>query len=247
MTTTTPAAQPQPIEVPLDPGMQDGLEVDVAIVGGGASGLYTAWRLAASDAPPSAHVFEMSDRIAGRLQTVFMPGLDVQCEMGGMRYLDAQAMVAALIENVFANELTPTIFPMGDPATHLFYLRKQRFLANAWTVAQANGEKYAVSYVLNDDDIGFSGDQLFNKVVYDVLMADPWFAGGPYATLVTNPAPYTYNFMLTATEWNVIKPQLRYNFPGPFEGMLVNELGFWNLLEDQVSMEGYLFLADVGG
>jgi Flavin containing amine oxidoreductase len=244
---TGPVVQPPPIEVPLDAGMQDGLELDVAIVGGGASGLYTGWRLATSDAPPSAHIFEMSDRIAGRLQTVFMPGLDVQCEMGGMRYLDAQAMVAALIEKVFARELTPTPFPMGDPATHLFYLRKQRFPANSWSVAQGKGEKFQVTYVLNDDDVGFSGDQLFNKVIYDVLMADPWFANGPYAKLVTNTAPYTYKFMLTATEWNEIKPRLRYNFAGPYEGMLVNELGFWNLLEDQVSMEGYLYLADVGG
>ncbi len=33
--------RPPPIDVPLDSRMQDGLELDVAIVGGGSSGLYT--------------------------------------------------------------------------------------------------------------------------------------------------------------------------------------------------------------
>jgi Flavin containing amine oxidoreductase len=237
------------IDVPLRFGLEDGLELDVAIVGGGASGLYSGWRLLADRAVEKAHIFELSDRIAGRLYTVELPGMNVPAEMGGMRYLDQQEIVANLIEHRFKDMLTSVDFPMGDPATLFFYLRKQRFRANAWTQAQASGQKFETRYVLDDGDLGFSADQLFNKVVYDVLMADPWFRDqSGLASKVTNPKPYEYDFKLTATDWNVVKPRLRYCFPGtPYDGMRVNQLGFWNLLDDRVSQEGYEFLADTGG
>ena len=237
-----------PIDVPLNRGAEDGLELDVAIVGGGASGLYSGWRLLQDGGAKKVHIFEMRDRIAGRLWSVILPGMNIPAELGGMRYLDQHEIVASLIDDVFKGELTPVEFSMGDPATHFFYLRRQRFRANAWAVAQQNGEKFAVRYWLNDDDIGFSGDQLFNKVVYDVLMADPWFAGSPLAKKVSYKPPYDYAFELTAQDWNVVKPQLRYHFPdSPYDGKLVNDLGFWNLLTDQVNQDGYNFLADVGG
>ena len=52
-------------------------EVDVAIVGGGVSGLYSAWRLLTGSgaAKPSVQIFECSDRIGGKLETIFMPGM----------------------------------------------------------------------------------------------------------------------------------------------------------------------------
>ncbi|MGB5926891.1 MAG: FAD-dependent oxidoreductase, partial [Cyclobacteriaceae bacterium] len=102
-------------------------------------------------------------------------------------------------------------------------------------------------YYLNDDDIGYSADQLFNKVIYDVLDADPWFKSSEYADLISNPDPYVYKFELTREDWNVIKPTLTYHFPGPYEGRKVNNIGFWNLIKDQVSQEGYAFLSEAGG
>ena len=50
-----------------------------------------------------------------------------------------------------------------------------------------------------------------------------------------NPAPYQYTFRLTARDWDAVQPGLRHHFPGPYAGMLVNDMGFWNLLKDQVS------------
>lgn len=48
-------------------------EYDVAIVGGGIGGLYTAWRLMRSTKLKIA-LFEASDRFGGRYHTVLMPG-----------------------------------------------------------------------------------------------------------------------------------------------------------------------------
>jgi monoamine oxidase len=231
----------------------DAIDVDVAIVGGGVSGLYTGYRLLTGSfnppvAPPkSAAVIELSNRTGGRLESVVLPGMQVWGELGGMRYMTTQQLVTALIENVFKSELKPVPFPMGKPAMHRFYLRKQRFPANSWTEAQKPGRQpFVTRYQLDAGDVGYSPDQLFNKVVYDVLMADPKIRA-QYGKKITNPKPYQYSFDLTAQDWDAIKPALRYCFPGPYANQLVNDLGFWNLIEDQVSEEGYQFLADAGG
>jgi protoporphyrinogen oxidase len=77
--------------------------LDVAIVGGGVSGIYTAWRLMHYDATTSETlrewannrpdgklkigVFERSSRIGGRLLSLVPPGLpNMRAELGAMHY-----------------------------------------------------------------------------------------------------------------------------------------------------------------
>ncbi len=240
----------------LNTGMRDGLKVQVAIVGAGISGLYTAWRLTDRSIDTGGNkllggdvqVFDMNEKIAGRLESVRLPEMpNVQGELGGMRYLTSQKIVTTLIEDVFANQMQAVDFPMGNPADLLMYLRKDRCKQNAWTEAQAAGQKLQTRYYLDQDDIGFSSDQLFNKVIYDVLVADPWFVAN-FGNLVQKVDEYNYNFYLTLEDWDKVKPYLTYKFAGsPYNDRLVNDLGFWNLLKDQVSQEGYTFLANAGG
>ena len=104
------------------------MDLDVAVVGGGVSGAYSAWRLQADrGADQSIGLFEYSDRIGGRLYSVTMPGLpNVRAELGGMRYIPSQhTMVADLVKHL---KLQTRNFPMGAPAPvgsacNLFYLR----------------------------------------------------------------------------------------------------------------------------
>src|SRR5579872_6205916 len=104
------------------------MNLDVAVVGGGVSGAYSAWRLQhALGADARIGLFEYSDRIGGRLYTVTMPGLPhVKAEVGGMRYIpDSHIMVANLIDHL---SLPTKNFPMGAPPPvgsncNLFYLR----------------------------------------------------------------------------------------------------------------------------
>jgi monoamine oxidase len=92
-------------------------QVDVAIVGGGVSGIYTGWRLLTAAADNSGRVrswasksgpggklkvalFEGSQRIGGRLLSARPPGMaHVTCEIGGMRYVSSQTLIRSLIEN----------------------------------------------------------------------------------------------------------------------------------------------------
>ena len=104
------------------------MDLDVAIVGGGCSGAYSAWRLQQDrGADQSIGLFEYSDRIGGRLYSVTMPGLpNVKAELGGMRYIPTQhILVADLVKHL---KLETKDFPMGAPAPvgsncNLFYLR----------------------------------------------------------------------------------------------------------------------------
>jgi lysine 2-monooxygenase len=99
-------------------GITPGNPLDVAIVGGGVSGLYAAWRLATCPAgespqldqltarrrgPLRVALFEMSRRLGGRLLTLTPPGAPgLIVELGGMRYLPTQPLVTRLAEKDLA-------------------------------------------------------------------------------------------------------------------------------------------------
>lgn len=248
---------------PLNTGMQPDLKTEVAIIGAGTSGLYTAYRLLAEQkfTASQVQIFDMNSKLGGRLESVIMPGMNFWGELGGMRYLTSQEIVTTLIEGyplteknpekripVLKDKMTPVPFPMGDPAELIMYLRKERFKQDAWTVAQDKKEKLPTRYYLNEDDFGFSSDQLFNKIIYDVLMADPWVASTYGSKIIKGSSIYDYSFELTSRDWDEIKPRMVYNFENsPYNKRKVNDLGFWNLIKDQVSQEGYEFLANAGG
>lgn len=106
----------------------ENLKLDTAVIGGGCSGAYSAWRLQQTNGKKEKiALFEYSDRIGGRLYTVTMPGLpDVKAEVGGMRYIPtSHIMVNDLITHL---KLETKDFPMGAPEPvgsncNLFYLR----------------------------------------------------------------------------------------------------------------------------
>lgn len=249
-------------DTPLYPGMQPDLKVEVAIIGAGTSGLYTAFRLV-TDNKYKGHevqIFDMSNRLGGRLESVIMPGMNFWGELGGMRYLTSQEIVTTLIEGyplkedpskrtpVLKDKMTPVLFPMGKPEELFMYIRKERFKQNAWTEEQDQGNKLITRYFLNKNDEGLSSDQLFNKIIYNVLMSDPWVVENYKELIIEDPNGYDYSFQLTSRDWDAIKPRMVYNFPGsPYDKRLVNDIGFWNLIKDQVSQEGYEFLANAGG
>src|SRR6185437_8549553 len=74
-------------------------DVDIAVVGGGVSGLYAAWRLSTLPNPPKIALFESSHRFGGRIDTAEMPVPTPlsKAEFGAMRFLPSMRMVAGLL------------------------------------------------------------------------------------------------------------------------------------------------------
>lgn len=105
----------------------DNKMLDVAIVGGGVSGVYSGWRLLTKGKRKRVTVFEASDHVGGRLLSVPAPGIpNMVAELGGMRILPAvQPRIAALIEelNKSGGEQIETYpFPVDQPE-NISYLR----------------------------------------------------------------------------------------------------------------------------
>ncbi len=115
--------------------MSSPTEIDIAVVGGGIGGIYTAWRLmnspldgqaaawAGPDKKLKVTVFEGSERIGGRLLSAIPPGMpNTICEIGGMRYVSSQTLVRSLVENKLK---LPRHEQVVDVPQNIAYLRGQ--------------------------------------------------------------------------------------------------------------------------
>jgi len=72
-------------------------DLDIAIVGGGLSGIYAALRLSTSKPTSSLRLFEVSDRIGGRLRSISFPQAPgLIGEAGGARFSDSHRHVVGL-------------------------------------------------------------------------------------------------------------------------------------------------------
>ncbi|HWD27897.1 MAG TPA: NAD(P)/FAD-dependent oxidoreductase [Rhizomicrobium sp.] len=88
-------------------------DLDVAIVGGGVSGVYAAWRLAQAKPQLRIRLFEASARIGGRLHSVAFPQAPhLVAELGGMRFLEAHRHVSGLVR---ALGLPARLYPIDEP------------------------------------------------------------------------------------------------------------------------------------
>jgi hypothetical protein len=193
------------------------MDLDIAVVGGGVSGAYCAWRLQQEDAGTRIALFEYSDRIGGRLYTVTLPGLPhVKAEVGGMRYIpESHIMVADLVDHL---GLPTKDFPMGGAPPpkgpgancNLFYLRG----------------KHLRLHQLADPD----------KVPYNMAWSERGLGPTNLQVQVMNTI-YPGMADLTLCELMRIK----------VFGKPLWKYGFWDLMYRVLSSEGYQFMKDAGG
>jgi lysine 2-monooxygenase len=199
-----------------------GNEVDVAIIGGGPSALYAAYRLltgtprsgspvakgSGKNGRPTVAIYEATDRLCGRIWSVVPPGAPhLIAEFGGMRFLDTQEIVPRLIK---ALSLPTVPFTVGN-GQNLNYLRGVRF-----TMAQYS-DPSVVPYMLPPSEQGMTPGQLTLQGIQ---------------TYVPN-APN-----LTGAQWESVKMTATY------QGKLLADQGFWNLMEQALSAEGYSLMSD---
>jgi monoamine oxidase len=204
--------------------------VDVAIVGGGVSGLYVGWRVlthggnspelsdlaaARPDGKLKVALFESDDRVGGRLLSVPPPGMpSLRAELGGMRFLSTHRIVSAL-----AGELALPVqrFPVTEP-NNFAYLRDRLI-----TVGQV---PTMAPYNLRPHERGRTIGVLMLIAIKRVV--DTLFPG-------RDPTK------LTDAEW------LRFKQEAQWRGWPIHMWGFWNYLYDSLSPEAYSLVADASG
>jgi len=173
--------------------------LDVAIVGGGVSGLWCGWRLTdpgtGTGRRGRVELFEGSDRLGGRLLSVELPGLaGVACELGGMRYMSSQALVRWLVEDVL--DLEPIPAPVAQPS-NLAYLRGRRLRLSHLT------DPAAVPYQLSGDEMGRGPDVLLQDAVAEIVPAVRHLTG-PALRKAVEEATYDGQPVWSQGFWNLL-------------------------------------------
>lgn len=198
--------------------LTEGLQLDVAVIGGGVAGAYSAWRLQKNDAvknKQSIALFEYSDRIGGRLYSKCMPGMpNVVAELGGMRYIpDTQPLVTGLIERL---KLPSKLFPMGNPDKTIDAKLNYYYLRGKHLKLYELSEKGKIPYNVSWQEEGMTPDQLQAKIM------------NLYVPNASN---------LTFAQWFDVKVFNKKMY----------EIGYWNFLSQVLSNEAYSYMRDAGG
>jgi monoamine oxidase len=198
-------------------------KIDIAIVGGGVSGVYSAWRLKKANPKSKVVVFEASAHIGGRLLSVKPPDIpNMVAELGGMRILPAvQPIITRLLE-VLNSELPPDQqietykFPVDEPQ-NIAYLRGTYLRLSDFT--QQPGK---VPYNLNFLEKGGTAGSIITNAIEQIVPG------------ITNPAlndDQRREMAQSATFCD--KPLYKQ--------------GFWNVLARIISGEAYQLCVDSGG
>ena len=147
----------------------ENFRAEYAIVGGGVSGLYSAWRLIRDGGvdPKSIAIFEGSDRIGGRLWSVTLKDEhEIPAELGGMFFSDAQDLVYRLCHDILKLEMQAV-----TPGDDFAWLRNSRFNM------QEFGNSEVLPYHLAEDEQGLAPHQLLllavRRIAPDVMNVWP--------------------------------------------------------------------------
>jgi Flavin containing amine oxidoreductase len=224
--------------------------LDVAIVGMGPAGLYTAWRL--SKASPDQEIAGIhrpakslrvalfdtmsEDRVGGRLCTQPLPGYPFLAELGGMRYRKGQHLVEGLICALgMSGQIKPFKFD------NQFYFLRGKHLRKA----QFSKDNNEFPYALEDEEKGQQPGQLIEYAIQQTLKSlrcgrdwlgsregDEW--GIKYEKLREKLGHLEFLHKLSPREWALLKRFGEYR-----GGTELSDVGFWDLLQVHLSAEAW--------
>jgi monoamine oxidase len=197
--------------------------IDVAIIGGGVSGVYSGWRLKQQDKKRSIVVYDACNHIGGRLLSVKPPDIDnMVAELGGMRILPAvQPRIAKLIDVLNAeakkgSKIEMYDFPVDEPE-NLAYLRGVHLRLSDFT-QKPDKVPYRLSFL----EYGQTSGTILVNAIEQIV---------PGIT-APNLNEYQRRHMARAAT---------------FAGKPLWQQGFWNVLARVISNEAFELGVDAGG
>jgi monoamine oxidase len=177
---------------------------DAVVVGGGAGGTYAAWqmqtgdvsaasRLAQDPAQRSIALFELSDRIGGRLESIVPPAMQtLYAEFGGMGFTSNDTILNALVQQL---GLASEPFPRGG-ANNILYLRGVHF-----TNANATNPSI-VPYRLAATEQGIDPRALVPTIIENVFPGCSTWTAEQWATATSQ--PYNGRSLSDMGFWNFL-------------------------------------------
>lgn len=197
--------------------------IDIAVVGGGVSGVYSAWRLQKANPANKVVLFEASDHTGGRLLSVQPPDIpNMVAELGGMRILPAvQPLIKHLIDVLnqelpHDEQIETYDFPVDEPQ-NIAYLRGRHLRLSDFT-QHPNQVPYNLSFL----EKGGTAGSIILGAIEQIVPG------------ITNPS-------LNEEK----RRQMAQN--ATFSGKPLHEQGFWNILSRVISGEAYQLGVDSGG
>ena len=200
-----------------------GERFDVAIVGGGVSGAYCAWRLQRADPGCRIALIERSNRVGGRLLSVRPPGIpNMVAELGGMRFVPAaHRRLVRLVEAMNA------VLPEGRRLQSYEFLR-----SGPQNLAYLRGVRLRDSDFVNAPD----------RVPFQLRSAERGIAPGDLLTRAfAEIVPNIDDPSLTSEE------RRRMAQAAIFEGAPLYEQGVWNVLTRVLSSEARRMIVQASG
>ncbi len=197
--------------------------IDIAIVGGGVSGVYSAWKLKQKYPAKKIIVFEGGDHIGGRLLSVVPPNIpDMVAELGGMRILEnAQPIIVALIKEL--NHQLP---------------KNEQIELYDFPVDENQNIAYLRGVYLRLSDFAAKPDKVPYKLSFLERGGSP---GGIIVNAIEQIVPGITNPELTEVQRRIMAQE------ADFAGEPLYKQGFWNVLYRVISGEAYQFGMDAGG
>lgn len=222
------------------------------IVGAGASGLYTAYRLLKSGtlAPTdTVQLYEWSNRPGGRIFTYTFPqdlgGNGLYCEFGGMRFAIDETNFAAgkpiveghvLVQYMIREmDLDRDVVDFHMSTDRLYYLRGHHLYEQSIQTLDElpyRFDRRAITYIGAHSQKPLTADNILGAV------ADTF---APKIELKNKFRPQWCRYFAQGA---VSKNNESRAFP---EGTLVSAIGYWNLLYAQLGDEGFDYVADATG
>lgn len=103
------------------------LTCDILIVGAGASGIFSAWRLSQEYPDKKIIIIEKSDRICGRLESIPFGNPEIYAEMGGMRTFPGIDIYLTKLLNILNIQTIPVPYIEPD---NIGFVRGHRYNLN---------------------------------------------------------------------------------------------------------------------
>lgn len=213
----------------------------IGIVGGGITGLYCAWWLLENDPYHHIQLFDVLDRLGGRIETKRFGGFKAEC--GPMRFeLEIEPLLRQLSGDLEIQFVPFTPPYSGAPEFPKYELWSSEFSSQQEEATRALGKSISAAQLYSHlttslDLLRYGLYRIFNRDDADLSrkLSEVVTGDERSPSLMT-----TFCGRLSDSDYDFIRTEQE------LDGVLLHHLGFWNALERVLSPAAVAKIRDTG-